>query len=225
MNKKIEYHRWVASIVFIIILFICIPHMRKITLAGLLGYMPHSIILAALMLLGIYCIKVIMMFIPLSLLFVCAGIIFPPCEAIVITYICLTIEMTIGFYIGRFLGTKHIIKFINKSEKGRKILEYSNNNGVLSCFFLRFAPGLPADLSNMFMGTTDVKYRQFIGGSLLGDTTFVIPFVLMGAAVTNPFSAKFMIPLGISLVVTICTLFVYQKTRKKLIIKESDRSN
>lgn len=199
--------------------------MSKITLSDLLEYMPHSIILAALMLLGIYCLKVIMMFIPLTLLFVYAGIIFSPWQAIVITYICLTVEMTIGFYIGRFLGSKKIINFINKNKKGKKILEFSNNNGVLSCFFLRFIPGLPADLSNMFMGTTDVKYLQFIGGSLLGDTSFVIPFVLMGAAVSNPFSAKFMVPLGISMFVTLCTLFVYQKSRKKLKTKESGECN
>ncbi len=216
MNQRLKYFRLIFILSLLVIVIIYALHIPKLTLKDLLDFTPESPVLAALALLGIYCLKVIIMFIPLVMLYVVAGIIFPPGWAIVITYFCLTVEMTLGFFIGRRLGSKRVLTIINKSDRAKKIMEFGCNNSLLSCLIIRLIPGPPVDLTNMFIGTTDVKYPQFIVGTLLGLTPNMIPLVLMGEAAANPLSPQFLISFAVIMAVTVSLAVGYHLWHEKL---------
>ncbi len=214
MNKKIKHLRFFV-LGLIVIAVICVPLIPKFTVKDILNYRPESLLLAALELIGLFCLKSVMIVIPLVVLYVAAGIIFPPGWAIAITYLGLTLEMTIGFFIGRLLGRTRVIALINKSDHAKKIMEFGCNNSLLSCFLIRFIPGPPFDLTNMFIGTTDVKYPQYIFGTLLGLTPGMIPLVLLGDAAADPFSPEFLIFFTLSMMLTFFFTVGYHIWRKK----------
>lgn len=200
--QKRKYFNIFWFFVLILILVIIIPQLAELSLQDLLSYTPKSPVLAALGLIGLYLIKAFVMFIPLTVLYIAAGVIFPVSWAIVLTYFCLMIETSIGFFLGRGLGHKRVHALADHNERAKKIMEFSTNNSVLSCFVLRLIPGPPIELTNMLVGTTDIKYHHFILGTLLGYTPGMIPLVLMGGAATDPLSDKFLIPLACSIIIT-----------------------
>lgn len=222
MNKEMKYFRVISILSLIVVIFMYAPFIPRLTLKDLLNYKPESPELAALALVGLYCLKAIAMVIPLVLLYIVAGIIFPPGWAIVITYFCLFIEMTISFFIGRCLGSKRVLALLNESDRAKKIMEFGYNNGLLSCFVVRFIPGPPFDLTNMIIGSTGMKYPQFIAGTLLGITPGMIPLVLMGDAAANPLSPQFLIPFSISMMTVLLLAIGYYVWRKKLRVRVYD---
>ena len=225
MDKETKYLRLISILSLIVVIFIYAPFIPKLTLKDLLNYRPESSELAAIALVGLYCLKAIAMVIPLVMLYVVAGIIFPPGWAIIITYFCLFIEMTISFFVGRCLGSKRVLALVNESERAKKLMEFGCNNGLLSCFVVRFIPGPPFDLTNMLIGSTGMKYHQFIAGTLLGVTPGMIPLVLMGDAAADPLSPQFMIPFSISMLTVLFVAVGYYVWRKKLRARIHDDLN
>lgn len=203
MNKKVKY-TILISIIFITIIIIIIyyPYTECLSATDIQKITLNSTALALLVLLGIYCLKTVIMVIPHVVLYISAGLMFPTLWAIVVTYLCLAVEMTICFFMGRRLGRKSVISLIEKNERARRILEYFNENSVMSCFLIRFIPGPPADLTSMFIGATDVQYPYFILSTLLGLTPGMIPFVLAGKTAATPLASEFLIPFSISIALT-----------------------
>lgn len=203
MRKRIKHFNLILVISIILLIIICAPRASKLSLQDLLDFTPESLPLAGLVLIGLYCLKAFVMFIPLTALYIGAGMVFPLGWAIGLTYFSLAVEGTIGFFLGRRLGSERVRALINKSERGKRIMELGAANGILSCFIIRMIPGPPIELTHMFIGTTDIKYPHFIIGTLLGYTPGMIPLVVMGEAAVDPFSKKFLIALALSIVVTV----------------------
>lgn len=178
---------------------------------------PESKIAAGFLLFGFFCLKSVLVFMPLAFLYVAAAIIFSPAWAIFYSIVFLTVEMTLAFIIGKRLGTKKLIALTGKNEKIMRIVSYIDRYSVISSFVIRFIPGPPADVSSMFLGATNIKYSHFIIGTILGMIPNMIPVILMGEAIRRPFSKEFIIPFLISILFAIIALVLYRlnETRKK----------
>ena len=74
---KIKYSSLICFFVLILAFILCGPRLTGLSLQELLNYTPESPVLAALVFLGLYCIKAFVMFIPLTVLYIAAGVIFP----------------------------------------------------------------------------------------------------------------------------------------------------
>ncbi len=171
-------------------------------------------ILAAIILVGIYSLKSVVMIIPAPLLYISAGVLFPPHWALIVTYLGLLCEFRLGYLIGKRSGREKIEKLMDKNKKLKQFLEMNENRGSISCFFTRLTP-LPLDFASMFFGAIGVHYPVFIIFSLLGVTPKVIPFVLMGDAASNPLSKEFLVPFAISGTIVFCALAVYQRYQRE----------
>ena len=210
MNKTLRIIQVVLIIVVTIIIIILIPDFKNLTSDEISDYIPKSIILASLLLLGLYCLKAITIVIPAVLLYIIAGIIFPPIPAIAVTLICLIIELTIGYYVGRYLGQEQVMKLVDKNNHLNKIIRYIQNKSLTSCFIVSFVPGFPIDLTSMLFGASNTKYFQFLTGSLLGLTPTMVPIVLIGNSITDPLSKEFMIPFSICVAISLSSLLFYR---------------
>ncbi len=80
---------------------LAVPRLSSLTVSDILSHTPQSLLLAALVLLCIYCLKSVVMVIPIVVLYISAGILFPPVWGVLITYICALCEAGIGYWIGR----------------------------------------------------------------------------------------------------------------------------
>lgn len=215
-NKKI-YQRILIIISIILILIIIIgifkksaPHSLE-AITNILNYTKESSTKTILAILTIYTIKPIVMIIPLVAIYIATGMIFPTFYAIMISYVGLTIEMTLGFFIGRRISKSKVFEALSENKYANKIIQFGNKNSILSSFMVRVIKGPPADLTSMFMGSTGISYIQYILGTLLGVTPGMIPVIFMGSAVYNPLSAEFITPLFIYIIFMIIAFLLFRQ--------------
>lgn len=217
--NKIKHITLVCFVLIIIIVFRYGPRWTGLSLSELLNYTPDSPMLASLFFLGLYCLKAFVVFIPLTVLYIAAGVIFPWWWALLLTYLCLAVESTIGFFLGRWIGRHRVQTLINRREYGKKLMAFGTNHSIFSCFLIRLIPGPPIELTNLFIGTTGVKYTHFIIGTLLGYTPGMLLMVFMGQAMPEFFSSRFSKPLLVVFLLLITFLlaggYLWRKRRKR----------
>jgi len=214
MDKINKLLKCVPVILLIVLIIVLFPLFKGLEVSDILEYSPESPLLVVLILLGIYCLKAVVVFIPVIILYVSTGIMFPTGWAIALTYFCLFCEMNIGYFIGKHLGSEKVAALMERNNRARQLLSYHENNNSTACFIARILP-LPFDLVNMFFGATGTRYPQFIAFSLLGLTPGMIPYVLMGNAASNPLSKEFLVPFAICGVITVCAFVFCQRWQKE----------
>ncbi|MHC1694239.1 MAG: TVP38/TMEM64 family protein [Eubacteriales bacterium] len=169
----------------------------------------YSAPLSFLLLAGIYLLKVFVWFIPLNALYIGAGILFPPAEAVILTFLFLFAELSLGYYMGRKLGEDSVRRAMEKYKYSNKLLELTDKNTTMSCFLLRMLPGPPVDITNLFFGSLGIKFVPYVLSSILGLTPGMLPFVFMGKAASDPLSPQFLIPFTIGMAVGILSFALY----------------
>lgn len=212
-----------AKIITVVILFLLLlalgifylPQLGGFHVVDMLKHSPEPPFLVAFAFIGIYCLKSVMMFIPVLVLYISAGAIFPFHWAIVITYIGLFCELSLGYWLGRRLGGDKVTGLINKNEKTKRFLSSNEDKTSALCFLIRLTP-LSLDGVSMFFGASRVPYSEFLAFSLLGLTPKLIPFVLMGDAASNPLSKEFLVPFMVSGVVVGIAFIVYRRFERKV---------
>jgi len=214
MDKINKLLKCVPVILLIVLIIVLFPLFKGLEVSDILEYSPESPLLVVLILLGIYCLKAVVVFIPVIILYVSTGIMFPTGWAIALTYFCLFCEMNIGYFIGKHLGSEKVAALMERNNRARQLLSYHENNNSTACFIARILP-LPFDLVNMFFGATGTRYPQFIAFSLLGLTPGMIPYVLMGNAASNPLSKEFLVPFAICGIITVCAFVFCQRWQKE----------
>ena len=165
----------------------------------------------------VYAIMGMTMAIPKTMLFIAAGIAFPAWIGILVTYVGLATSASIGHLMGRKMGEEKVTKILAKQKKASNFLIGNKENLLSLCFISRVLP-MPFALTSLFFGALKVPYLKFVFVSLLGATPYMIPVIFAGAAITDPFSAAFLVPFSISFGITI-VIFVAYKT--KIVTKTS----
>ena len=105
-----KYGKWLLIIsAAILSIVISIIFFGSITAEDIINHSPSSMTLTVLVFIALYAIKSIIMFIPLPVLFISAGVLFPKGWAIVISSACLTMELTIDWLIGKKMGQTKVV--------------------------------------------------------------------------------------------------------------------
>lgn len=185
----------------------------RIPWANLQGYLPASPLGAALALLGLFALKTFVVVIPLYALYITASLLFPPIWAVLICYLGLAIELLAGYWVGRRMGQSQVRTRIEKYEFSNWLLKLIERHPLQSCFIIRFLP-LPADISNMLLGASSVRWTVYLLVSLVGLTPKMLPYVLAGEAATNAQTDQFTLMVGILLVLELAPLLIVWFRRK-----------
>jgi uncharacterized membrane protein YdjX (TVP38/TMEM64 family) len=183
------------------------PYFSNLSLSDLMLILPDTRGAAAAVLFLLFCTKAVVVIIPITLLYLGAGIVFPPGNAILFTVACLAVEMSIGYWIGRKLGRHHVKDLMSRYKLAGQVTEYIRDNSFLSVFAVRLVPG-PPDLISMLLGAARVEYRDFLLASLLGLFPLMVPVVLIGNAISNPESNGVAILVGISILMMVSAFFL-----------------
>lgn len=217
LKKYAKYAGIAAAVLVLAALLLLLPRKFNITVQDVLTFTPKSPLLAVLVLMAIYSMKSVVIGIPpLSVLYVSAGIMFPGFRAILVTYLGLICEMTIGYWIGRRLGKEHVEKLVAKSGKVAHLLAPTDSTFNSVCFIVRLVPGpLPLDIMSMLFGATKLSYGRYLMFSLLGVSPGVFAWVIAGRSISNPLSKEFLIPFGIGVGISLVAFAVMQIIEKK----------
>ena len=177
--------------------------------------LQENLVLAVIVFLLLYGIKSLTMSIPNSVLYVAAGLIFPIWAAILITYIGLSLSALVGYYFGSRMGETRSVRTILMKEKFKKLIDKYEDNLLMMCFVVRLL-AIPFGLASMFFGVKKLPKWQFLLITLLGVTPTMLPILLAGSAIANPFAPTVLLPFIISLLLGAISLFLIQKHSRAL---------
>jgi len=149
------------------------------------------------------------MIIPAPVLYVAAGVVFPTGWAILITYLCLTLEFFLGYLYGKKLGTTKVMALLTKNKKIAGFLEIRKENIPALCFISRLSP-LPKDLFSLFYGAIGMPFWKYLLISLAGVSPVMFPTVIAGTSASNPLSTEFLVPFVICFFVMSVVFIAYK---------------
>ena len=201
--------KWLVVVALAALILFIAAQLDMFSIDNIVNYTSRSFPLSVLGFLAIYSLKAIVMVIPITVLYIAAGIVFSPIWAIIVTYICLGMALSIGYLSGKRLGEERVIKMISKQKTLAGFIEFRKDNLSSLCFVSRLIP-LPVELMSMFYGALKMPFATYIGMSLLGKSPYIFAYTLVGASISNPLSIEFIAPFVISLILTFIVLIVYK---------------
>lgn len=137
------------------------------------------------LILGLSMIKSVLFFLPIQLIYITSGIMFPMKVAILLCLAGLLIEISLTYYIGKWAGKNTVDGLVAKNEKLRIWLEAYKTNEFSGIFWARLAP-FSVEAVSLILGSANAKYERYILASLLGSFPKVVLFILVGTLVSHP---------------------------------------
>ena len=150
--------------------------------------------------LAVYFVKALVFVIPASLVYVAVGAVLPPAVAVAVNLAGIFIEVSVTYFLGRFLGKEAVYKLLSRKEAGRKILARNMQDKPAVLLSIRAIPAFPIDFISLFYGASGSGYWKYALLSLLGISWRVILFTLLGDAVFR------WIPMDKVILIAICLI-------------------
>lgn len=185
MFKKTGFKILIASLMFIA-LYLFWDDIQALQIQEMVNDV-ENIMVASLIILGTFTLKSLFFFLPLFLIFISSGMILPIIPAALLSILGVTIEFSLTYLYGYFLGTDLVESIVSKYPKFDEILSYRSSNNIKVAFFLRLAPMMPEPVS-LVLGATGNNYIEYILASIMGVMPKLLIFTLIGNAVINPIS-------------------------------------
>lgn len=135
----------------------------------------------------INCIRPLL-FIPTTVMYVSGGVIYGRFKGSIYTLIGLVGGTSIPFFLARRF--KNVFRRIIGDKYLAKINIKDDDNIVRKLFTIRVTPALPFDIVSYIAGMSDVPYKEFLLGSLLGAFPKIILYSFLGNQIDNIFSIQ-----------------------------------
>lgn len=148
---------------------------------------------AYLTVLAVYAVKGAVFVIPASLIYISVGMAFQPLTAIIVNLLGIAIEVSVSYFIGRFLGGDYVSNLLEKNKGGKKLLELKEKNKQSSIFIVRFLPVFPIDFTSLFFGSMGFSFFKYVFFSVLGIAPRVILFTVLGDTIYDYIPTAFII--------------------------------
>lgn len=149
--------------------------------------------------------------IPIGMLVAISGMVFPIWQAVLINIVFLTFFFTVkyveGIYIGG--GWTETILGLKKMKFLRDWIKFKGNGNPYVLILSRFIPVISLNMVSKYYGSLRYDFTHYILLSLLGFAPRLYIYTTIGAAYTNPFSRKFIIPLLIAVIFSGVTSLIF----------------
>jgi len=159
---------------------------RFVTVDNIVNYPFASIYVAIAAMLILYCLKSLIVVIPISVLYISTGILFPPVPALIIAFVGVACSLSIGYLYGKKLGEEKVQEVIGRHKKIDAFLSEHRSRLKYMCFISRLSP-IPFDLFSMFSGAMNISFGKYLFFSLLGISAKMVPLVLAGSTIISVF--------------------------------------
>lgn len=187
-----------------------------------LADVTDKLVILIIMVLSLYIVKALVFVVPASLVYVAVGAIMDPVIAVIVNLTGIFIEVSVTYWLGRFLGKDAVHKLLSKKETGRKLLEKDIQSKASVLLTIRAIPAFPIDFVSLFYGASGCAYLKYALLSLAGISWRVILFTILGDAIFS------WIPMDKIILIVICLIpvgVIYYLVKKfvlepKKVIKE-----
>lgn len=143
-------------------------------------------------LLSLFALKSLTIIIPLASLYLASGVLFGPLKAVLVSYLGLSITLTIPFILGKWSGTDEMDYLKKRYPKLNKLIVMQEKNEFLASFLIRLIGWFPCDILSFYFGACKTNYIKYITSSLLGASIGLVTNTLLGDVILNPLSWQFM---------------------------------
>lgn len=170
-----------------------------------------------LIFLGIQVLQVFVALIPGEVVEIAAGAVFGAVEGTGLCLLGVAIGSSIIFMLTKLLGMRFVKLFV--SEEKIKSMKFLNDSRKLNTtvFIIFFIPGTPKDLLTYVVGLTKMKLPTFLLLSMVARIPSVLTSTLGGSAINDQNWTMAIIVFGITAVISIIGLIIYNKVVKKRI--------
>ena len=110
---------------------------------GALRVVTDSLTLMSGIVLAVYLVKALVFVIPASLVYVAVGAVLQPVLAVAVNLAGIFLEVTVTYFLGRFLGKEAVNKLLSRSAAGQKILSKNIQDKASVLLSIRAIPAFP----------------------------------------------------------------------------------
>lgn len=189
---------------------------REMSIDAIVSAAPENPWLAALFLVLLFGAKSMSVLLPLIVLYLAGGCLFPPGMAVAVNTAGLALCLTLPYWVGRISGEETVDRLGCKYPRLRQLAEKQRDNDWFISFFLRIISCLPGDVVSMYLGALKIPFWPYLTGSLAGSFPGVLVWTLLGQGAADPSSPKFFLSAGGVAAVTGVTLWGYFRHRRKV---------
>ena len=214
-NKWIRFVQIASTLIVILITILYWDELKNLTAEKLVASSPAQIGLSIGVILLYYILKSFLVIVPVLVVQIAAGLLFPLPLAIVVNLIGLMLTLSISFVMGRFTGRPTVEKIIARYPKSAIIQTIPQKNEFFFCFIIHSLCIFPMNMIGMFVGALSISYKNYFWGAFLGSMVRVISVTVMGSSVTKPTSPTFIISLAVTLFVSLISFVLYKGKTKK----------
>ena len=147
-----------------------------------------SVALMSGIVLAVYFVKALVFVVPASLVYVAVNL------------AGIFLEVTVTYFLGRFLGKDAVYRLLSRSAAGRKILNKKIQDKAAVLLSIRAIPAFPIDFISLFYGASGCGYLKYALLSFIGISWRVVLFTLLGDAVFR------WIPIDKIILIAICAI-------------------
>lgn len=198
-NKKEKFLNIIKIAVAVAIFLVAVFNYERLSSIDirLLVASASSLTAAALLILGVYFVKAVLLVLPASVIYISVGVALDWKTAVLINMLGIVIEVTVTYFLGKFLGKSTVEKKLRGTKGGDKLLSMKDKNKNLATLIIRFVPAFPIDFSSLFMGAFDFKFLQYFLFSVLGLAPRVIAFTVLGDKIYDLIPMKYIVLIAI----------------------------
>lgn len=165
---------------------------------------------------GVYALKSVVFVVPAMMIYVSVGISFDTGTALVINLIGLIIEVTITYFLGKFLGGEYVSKLLEKNKGGKKLLGMKTKTKNSFLFVARVVPAFPIDFTSLFIGSSNYSFFPYLLISVLGIYPRVLLFTIIGDSIYKYIPKELIIKLIIvAIPVAVIAFLIYTVIKKR----------
>ena len=205
----------VAAILFVLAL----TNYRRLTQLDVRAVVSAAsgIGIAAAAVIGIYLIKSVLFVVPASIIYIYTGMAFDTPLALAINFAGIALEVTVTFWLGRFLGGSYVEKRIHGKKWAGKLMQVKQKNKASFLFAVRVLPAFPIDFVSLFLGASGIGFIPYFLLSVAGIMPRVILFTILGDGLYDYIPMELLVGVAVSSIpaALVIWLALYYRKRKK----------
>lgn len=191
--------RCVIALSLFAIAIVYYDELSTVNVADIVSFTDNLYLIIAVVL-ALYVVKSLVFVVPASLVYVAVGAIINPVLAVIVNLVGIFIEVSVTYFLGRFLGKDAVHQLLMKKEIGQKLLQKDIQSKASVLLVIRAVPAFPIDFVSLLYGASGCKYLNYALLSLAGISWRVILFTLLGDAVFK------WIPMDKIILIVICCI-------------------
>lgn len=164
--------------------------------------------MAVAIILFFFIIKSVFPIIPFSVLFIGTGLVFSAPVAVCINAAGFGLLAGIKFLWGRRFGGGGAHKIVSRFDAVSDFMDFEGKGNKWMLVLLRFVPFVPVSAVSRAYGATDMRFTPFVIYSVIGFLPRLISWSVIGVNMTQPFTASFITPVIILLMISGVSLLV-----------------